>query len=228
MITVTDLSLELDGRKILDGASFHVARGESLALVGPNGSGKTSLLRCLLGLMPFRGKATIGGYDVVRNGLAARALVGYVPQCPAFDDALAVEVLEFVAKLRRIDRARAVEALRAVGLEEHARSRVRNFSGGMQQRLSLAVALLGETPVMLLDEPTAYLDEEAQEQFLETIRGLRERGCTLLIASHRSEEIARLAERVALVKQGRIVEDEKKLVSTPRRVVSMQSWIRHR
>ncbi len=205
MITATDLCLTLDGRVVLDHVSFHIARGESVALVGPNGSGKTSILRCLLGLVPFAGQASIGGHDVVSAEIAARSLVSYVPQKAAFGDAPAREVLGFVARLRRIDRARIVATLREVGLEAHANERVRTFSGGMQQRLSLALALLADTPVLLLDEPSASLDHEGQEHFFEIVGRLRHSGRTLLLASHRPEEVDSLTNRVLHIDRGRLV-----------------------
>lgn len=204
MITATDLCLTLDGRTILEHVSFSVASGESVALVGPNGSGKTSIVRCLLGLVPFQGRVTISSHDVMREPIAARSLLSYVPQKAAFGDAPAREVLAFVAKLRRIDRSRIPLTLREVGLEEHADERVRTFSGGMQQRLSLALALLADTPVLLLDEPSASLDCEGQEHFFEIVARLRKRGYTLLLASHRPEEVEALTDRVLHVDRGRI------------------------
>jgi ABC-2 type transport system ATP-binding protein len=206
VIAATDLRLAIDGRTVLDGVSFEVARGEAVALVGPNGSGKTSVLRCLLGLVPFTGRATIGRYDVVRAPVAARRLVGYVPQKVAFGDARADEVLSFVARVRGIDPRGGAELLRAVGLEAHARERVRTFSGGMQQRLALGVALVGDPPVLLLDEPSASLDEEGQAMFHAAVAELRHRGHTLLLASHRPEEVASLTDRVLHVDRGRLGE----------------------
>jgi ABC-type multidrug transport system ATPase subunit len=222
MITASDLCLALDGRAILDHVSFSVASGESVALVGPNGSGKTSILRCLLGLVPFAGRVTISGHDVMREPIAARSLLSYVPQKAAFGDAPAREVLAFVAKLRRIDRSRIPLTLREVGLEEHADERVRTFSGGMQQRLSLALALLADTPVLLLDEPSASLDCEGQEHFFEIVARLRKRGHTLLLASHRPEEVEALTDRVLHIDRGRI-DASAAPVTRPARVITLRS-----
>ncbi|HXQ22263.1 MAG TPA: ABC transporter ATP-binding protein [Candidatus Acidoferrales bacterium] len=207
MIVATDLCLTLEERVILDHVSFKVARGESVALVGPNGSGKTSILRCLLGLVPFEGRILVHGHDAVREPIAVRTLLSYVPQKAAFGDAPAAEVLAFVATLRRIDRARIPETLRAVGLEAHASERVRTFSGGMQQRLSLALALLSDTPVLLLDEPSASLDHDGQQTFFDIVARLRKRGHTLLLASHRPEEVESLTDRVLHLDCGRMVGD---------------------
>jgi len=205
VIAGTDIRLAIDGRVILDGVTFAVEPGESVALVGPNGSGKTSILRCLLGLVPFAGTATIGGHEVMRDPVAARTLVGYVPQKAAFGDTSAREALVFVARLRRLDPARATALLAEVGLAAHAEERVRTFSGGMQQRLALAIALLADPPVLLLDEPSASLDREGQRMFHRLAARLRRGGRTLLMASHRREEVESLTDRVLHVDRGRIV-----------------------
>ena len=205
MIEAEQLTLVIDERRILVRIDFVVARGESVALVGPNGSGKTSALRCLLGLVPFTGRAAIDGRDVVRDPIEARSRVGYVPQKVAFGDARAGEVMTFVARLRGVPRDRVAGALRDVGLEDHVNDRVRTFSGGMQQRLAIAVALLGDPPVLLLDEPSASLDEEGQRTFVELVRRLRGDGHTLLLASHRNEEVAALTDRTIRLDGGRVV-----------------------
>ena len=205
MIRASDLRLVLDGHVVLDGVTFAIDAGQSVALVGPNGSGKTSVLRCLLGLVPFGGTATIGGHDVVRCAVAARSLVGYVPQKAAFGDATAREALTFVARLRGVDPARATALLADVGLAAHAMERVRTFSGGMQQRLALAIALLGDPPVLLLDEPSASLDQEGQQRLHRIVARLRDEGRTLVMASHRREEVESLTDRALPVDLGRIV-----------------------
>jgi Cu-processing system ATP-binding protein len=206
MIVANNLRLEIDGTLILHDVSFRVARGESVALVGPNGSGKTSIIRCLLGLVPFSGSAMIHGHDVVRAPVAARTLVSYVSQKPAFGEARVGEVLIFVAQLRHLDRSRIADTLRTVGLESVASQSVRTLSGGMQQRLSLAVALLADTPVLLLDEPSASLDREGQETFFNVMQHLRKAGRTLLLASHRPEEVETLTDRVLHLDRGRLAD----------------------
>lgn len=220
MIRACEVTVRLEDRVILDRIAFQVAAGESVGLVGANGSGKSTLLRCLLGLVPFEGRISIDGRDVVQDPVGAKWRVGYLPQKPAFGDARAEEVLRFVARLRGIDRRRVGEVLAEVGLEGSARDRARTLSGGMQQRLSLAVALLTEAPVLLLDEPTASLDREGQQAFLEIAGALRARERTLVIASHRTEEIARLTDRVVHLDGGRIAAAPER-APTPLRVVPL-------
>jgi ABC-type multidrug transport system ATPase subunit len=203
-VQIEGLRLALGGRTILDSVSFEVASGESVALTGPNGSGKTSILRCLLGLVPFQGRILVGGCDVVADPIGARRQIGYLPQKPAFGNARADEALRFVAQVRRIDPKKIPGVLDTVGLAAHAREPVRTFSGGMQQRLSLAVALLTEAPLLLLDEPTASLDRGGQSTFAEVVGYLRRSNRTLMLASHRPEEIAAHTDRVIRLDEGRL------------------------
>ncbi len=208
MIQVTNITKRFGRVEAVSGVSFELEPGGSLALWGSNGAGKTTLVRCLLGVIRYRGHALIGGIDVRRRGRHARALVGYVPQELAFhDDARLGSAMMFFARLRGVDRARAAESLDAVGLRGHERKRVRDLSGGMKQRLALAVALLSDPPLIILDEPTSNLDAAGRGEVVATLRHLRSTGKTLLFASHRPDEVISLADRVLVMERGKVVRD---------------------
>ena len=204
ILRVQGLSARIGSRRILDGLSFDLERGRTLALMGPNGAGKTTLLRCLLGLVQFEGRVEIDGLDIVSQGVASRRKIGYVPQVPAFYDMKAGEWLRFVARLRGAPSSEADAALKRVGLEADGERPVRVFSGGMQQRLSVGAALLGNPPIILLDEPTANLDMEGRSELLRLLRTFRAEGKTLVLSSHRAAEVRDLADLVLFLDQGRI------------------------
>ena len=208
MICATNITKQFGKVEAVSKLSFELESGGSVALWGSNGAGKTTLIRCLLGVIRHKGRTTIGGIDVQRHGRHARALVGYVPQELAFhDDARLGSAMMFFAKLRGVDLSRAAESLEAVGLLGHERKRVRDLSGGMKQRLALAVALLSNPPLIVLDEPTSNLDATGRGEVVLTLRRLREIGKTLLFASHRPDEVISLADRVIVMEQGRLVRD---------------------
>ncbi len=188
--------------------SFTQEPGTAIALWGSNGAGKTTLIRCVLGVMRCKGTARIGGVDVRKNGRDARALAGYVPQELAFhDDVRLGAAMLFFAGLRRIGRADAAASLESVGLTGHERKRVRDLSGGMKQRLALAIAMLSNPPVIVLDEPTSNLDAAGRGEVVETLRKLKEAGKTLFFASHRPDEVIALADRVFVLESGRLERD---------------------
>ncbi|TVQ30208.1 MAG: ABC transporter ATP-binding protein [Phycisphaeraceae bacterium] len=205
MITATNLTKNFGRFRALDGASFHVGDGEAVALWGANGAGKTTAIRCALGLLRHRGSVRIGGVDVRRDPRAARRQVGYVPQELAFhDDLRVIETMRFYARLRRVQRERIDESLETVELARHARKRVRELSGGMKQRLALALALLSDPAALILDEPTSNLDAAARRDFTALLRAQKRSGKTILFSSHRIDEIEALGDRVVGLDQGRI------------------------
>lgn len=205
MIRIRDLSVALGGRRILAGVSLAVAPGESVALAGPNGAGKTTLLRAVLGLVRYGGEIRVGGMDLDRDPVRAKALLGYMPQVPAFCEETARASLGFVAALRGVPGRDAAPLLERVGLSAHADRPVRSLSTGMRQRLSLAAALVGDPRVLVLDEPTASLDLRGQAEFVRLLRGLRAEGRTLLLCSHRAEEVRALAHRLVVLDEGRVI-----------------------
>lgn len=205
MLTIENVSMSFGRKRVLDTVSFAVERGQTVALMGPNGAGKTTILRCVLGLLRYEGQIGVGGWDAQRHGVAARKQIGYVPQSPTFYDMTAREVVRFVARLRGVPRAAADVALCRVGLDNDAGRRVCVFSGGMQQRLSLAAALIGDPPLLLLDEPTANLDPAARVDLLDLLSAFRSAGKTLVLSSHRPREVRGLVDRVILLNEGRLV-----------------------
>lgn len=192
----------------LDQVTFAAQPGEALALWGANGAGKTTLIKALLGLITVEGQITLQGFEVRRQGKQARRQLGYVPQDMAFHDMSVQATLDFYAALKGGEAARRAPALlETLGLRAHAHKPVPALSGGLRQRLALAVALLADPPVLLLDEPTANLDAQAQREYLALLYQLcRESGKTLLFASHRLEEVELLAHRVLYLEHGRLVD----------------------
>lgn len=206
MIIIENLTKRFGRATAVDHASLSVQAGESLALWGANGAGKTTLIRCALGLLDFKGTITIGGIDVRRRGKHARLLVGYVPQELGFYDDLGVaEAVGLFARLKGLGKVDPALSLARVGLARDGGKRIRELSGGMKQRLALAIALLGDPPVLVLDEVTASLDAVGRGEFVGLLKRLSGEGRTMLFASHRLEEVANLAARVARLERGRIV-----------------------
>ncbi len=205
MIHIEGVTRRFGRATAVDGVSLEIAAGESVALWGMNGAGKTTLIRCVLGLLRFEGRISIGGHDVRRQGKSARMLVGYVPQELGFYDDLRVgEAVLFFARLKGAAVRSTGQVLADVGLADHAHKRIRELSGGMKQRLALAIAMLGDPPVLVLDEVTASLDACGRSEFVALLAGLSGTGRTLLFASHRIEEISALAKRVVVLDRGRM------------------------
>lgn len=197
------------GRSVaVDDVSLTIAPGESVALWGANGAGKTTLIRCILGLVPFRGRITIAGLDARAQGKRARRLIGYVPQELGFnDDLTAGQAVRFFARLKGLGTPQTDRVLGDVGLAGQNHKRMSGLSGGMKQRLALAIALLGDPPVLVLDEVTASLDACGRDELVSLLSTLSRNGRSMLFASHRIEEVRSLARRVLVLDRGRAVED---------------------
>ncbi len=208
MIVIERVSHRFGRTLAVDGVSLTINAGQSVALWGSNGAGKTTLIRCVLGLLRYRGTIRVAGQDVRRCGKAARLAVGYVPQELGFYDDLGVgEALDLFSRLKGLGRPDVAGSLRAVGLEGHHAKRIRELSGGMKQRLALAIAMLGDPAILVLDEVTASLDALGREEFVSLLARLRGAGRTMLFASHRIEEVGALAGRVCVMEKGRVISD---------------------
>lgn len=205
-VRVDNFTKQYGGVIALEDVSFQARPGQAIALWGPNGAGKTTLLKAMLGLIDFKGTVQIEAFDVARAGKRARQQIGYVPQEAIFYDLSVQATLEFYARLKKADRARVAALLNRVGLADHANKPVPALSGGLKQRLALAVALLADPPVLLLDEPTANLDAKARSDYLMLLASLHHEGKTIIFASHRIEEVEALADEVLMLEHGKLSE----------------------
>lgn len=187
--------------------TFETRRGEVVALLGPNGSGKTTALKAAAGLVrPTAGEVLLGEPGRPATEPAARQVLSYLPQRVAFPEALTgMEVVQFYQGLRGVPRERAREVLRFASLNGASGRTVATYSGGMVQRLGLAVAMLANAPALLLDEPTAALDPEGLDAFYRLIERRRQESATVLFTSHQLGDAEHLADRFAVLVEGRLV-----------------------
>jgi Cu-processing system ATP-binding protein len=191
----------------VDALTLQVARGEVVALLGPNGSGKTTTLKAAAGLiLPSAGSVTLGEPPLAASDPAARRVLSYLPQKVAFPDALTgAEVVEFYRELRDAPKERVPKVLHFASLNGAGERSVATYSGGMVQRLGLAVAMLPEAPAFLLDEPTAALDPDGLCAFYGLVQHARQDGRAVLFTSHQLGDVERLADRFAVLVGGRLV-----------------------
>jgi ABC-2 type transport system ATP-binding protein len=207
LLSFEDLHFRYPGAEApaLDGVSFTVPVGEALGLLGPHGAGKTTLLAIAIGLLAAdRGRITCGGRPIA----AVRGLAALVPQDNAFYPMLTVrENLAFFGQVQglggRFLREREASALASTQLGDFRNRRAGQLSGGLKRRLNLAIGLLADPPILLLDEPTVGVDPQSRHFLLETIGGLQRSGRTIIYTSHYMEEVEALCAHVAILDQGR-------------------------
>jgi zinc/manganese transport system ATP-binding protein len=213
LLRLENIGVRLGGRQILSGVSFAVAPGQFTGLIGPNGAGKTTLLRVILGLTPpTEGRVLLNGSPKTRHG---GGLIGYVPQKLAIDQDMPLRARDVVGlgidgnKLgfplpSAVRRRRITEALEAVGAESYADARIGELSGGEQQRVLIAHALIGRPRLLLLDEPLANLDLRSEQGIVSVLARLaHEQGIAVLISAHDLNPLLREIDTVVYVAAGR-------------------------
>ena len=197
--------------RALDGVDLEVARGSILALLGANGAGKTTVIKILATLLKAdAGTATVAGFDVATHPAKVRAAISLTGQFAAVDELLSGrEHLILVARLRRLtDAGQLADALLArFQLSDAATRRVATYSGGMRRRLDLAMSLIGNPPVIFLDEPTTGLDPQGRLEVWHSVKELAGQGTTVLLTTQYLEEAEQLADRIAILHGGRIIAD---------------------
>ncbi|HMG96750.1 MAG TPA: ABC transporter ATP-binding protein, partial [Gemmatimonadaceae bacterium] len=195
----------------LDSLDLDIGGGELFGLLGPNGAGKTTAIGILTTrILPTAGKATVAGADVVEDSVRVRQTIGVVPQRPNADLSLNVlENLQFHAAYFGIPfdvaTKRAYELLERLGLADKAMARMSEMSGGQQQRLMIARALMHEPDILFLDEPTVGLDPQARLDLWEILRDLHNRGRTIVMTTHYMDEADRLCDRLAIIDRGKLL-----------------------
>lgn len=201
-------------RTAVEGVSFALRRGEAVGLLGPNGAGKTTTISMLSGLLlPDGGEFRLGGSAITGDTDPRKRLLGLVPQELAlYEELTATDNLDFFGALYDLHGAALAEAAKSalefVGLSDRAGDKVKTFSGGMKRRLNLAVALLHDPELLLLDEPTVGVDPQSRNAIFDNVEELRRRGKTILYTTHYMEEVERLCDRVIIMDHGRVVADD--------------------
>jgi ABC-2 type transport system ATP-binding protein len=209
--TCSGLRKVFGDRVAVDDVGFTIAPGETYGLLGPNGAGKTTTISMLCGLVPLdAGSVTIAGQTLGRHNHAAKAAIGLVPQEIAlYPDLSARENLDYFGRLQGLDRhqrrTRIDDVLDVVGLTDRAGDRVGEYSGGMQRRCNIAVGLLHQPELLVLDEPTVGVDPQSRNQILDSIEALGGAGLSVLYTTHYMEEAERLCDRIGIMDTGRMI-----------------------
>ena len=210
IISISNLSKTYDGGvKALDDVSLDIRKGEIFALLGPNGAGKTTLISAVCGIVtPTSGTMMAGGYDVLREYKKARKMIGLVPQEISTDTFETVwATVNFSRGLFGKPRNTAYieQLLKDLSLWDKRDAKIMELSGGMKRRVMIAKALSHEPEILFLDEPTAGVDVELRRNMWNLVRGLRERGVTIILTTHYIEEAEEMADRVGVIRKGEII-----------------------
>ena len=195
----------------VDDVTIQVNAGEIFGFLGPNGAGKTTTIKMIVGLLrPTSGQVKVAGYDVVTQSIQAKAACGYVPDEPnLYAKLTGRELLRFVGDLYSLDRQRLAqrteELLRVLDLNEAADQTIDSYSHGMQQKASLAAALMHDPKVLVLDEPTVGLDPKSARLIKDILRQMAERGTAVFLSTHILEIAERMCDRIGIINKGELV-----------------------
>jgi ABC-2 type transport system ATP-binding protein len=210
LIDAQHLEKKFGTKVAVDDVSFQVYGGEIFGFLGPNGAGKTTTIKMLVGLLQATsGTARVGGYDVAATPIRAKAASGYVPDEPNLYGKLSGrEMLYFVGDLYDLERSlitrRTDELMHMFGLDEAVDDLVESYSHGMQQKLSLAAALIHDPKVLILDEPTVGLDPKSARLIKDILRQLADRGAAIMLSTHIMEIAERMCDRIGIINQGKL------------------------
>jgi len=211
MIRVAGLTKYYSGKPAAKEISFTVEKGEVFGLLGTNGAGKSTTIKMLCGLLkPSRGTVTIGGMDLQRTPLKAKAIMGYLPENPLLYDKLTgAECLELIGKLRKISSEMITQRVKyyakTLGLDEQIYQEVGTYSKGMRQKIAIAMTLIHDPEMVLLDEPASGLDPKYTKLLKDWIKNLAANGRTVLLSTHIIEMAENLCTKVAIIDRGTLL-----------------------
>ncbi len=211
VLTCTGLEKRFGARQAVAGIGFEIGRGETYGLLGPNGAGKTTSISMVCGILARdAGTVVVDGRPIDVGTTAAKAAIGYVPQDLAiYPDLTALENLRFFGRLYGMGgpslERRMTQVLEVVDLQDRARERTEQYSGGMKRRLNIAIGLLHTPKLLILDEPTVGVDPQSRNAILESVARLSSEGMGILYTTHYMEEAERLCDRIGIIDEGRII-----------------------
>jgi ABC-2 type transport system ATP-binding protein len=206
VIQVKGLKKTYDKINAVDGIDFSIARGEIFAFLGPNGAGKTTTVEMIEGIRkPSEGSITILGMNASRDSTKVKPRIGVLPQeFSSFDKVTVKETITFYSRLYK-DGKSPTELIELLKLQEHKKKLYQNLSGGLKQRVGIAVALVNDPEIVFLDEPTTGLDPQSRQEVWKVIKGLKSTGKTVFLTTHYMEEAQELADHVAVINHGKII-----------------------
>jgi ABC-2 type transport system ATP-binding protein len=212
MLQVDDLRKKFKSTTAVDGVNLYLNEGESVGLLGPNGAGKSTTISMISTLLrPTGGEIHFKGVDVLKKPEVIRPVLGVVPQEIAlYEELTAIENMKFFGKTYGLSgenlKNKVAEVLELVGLTDRGKDRVKEFSGGMKRRINMAVALMHDPVLLIMDEPTVGIDPQSRNYILEMVRDLNKtKNMTILYTSHYMEEVERLCDRVYIMDHGQII-----------------------
>jgi ABC-2 type transport system ATP-binding protein len=214
LLSVTNLHKSFGERQAVKAVTFTVDKGQTLGLLGPNGAGKSTTVSMVCGLLqPDQGEVRIGGQLVAQGNVAAKQMMGLVPQDLAlYDDLSAHENLKLFGALYGLTgaalKARCSEVLDLVQLGDRKADKPSTFSGGMKRRLNIAAALMHKPQLLILDEPTVGVDPQSRNAIFDSLETLKQQGCALIYTSHYMEEVERLADHIVIIDHGQVIANE--------------------
>ena len=210
-VDVRNLVKTFGKHEAVKGVSFTIGKGEIFGLLGPNGAGKSTTINMMCGyLQPTSGDTLVEGISINKEARRVKRMLGVVPQEIAlYQDLTSSENLEFFGEIyglsSKVRRERADEILHFVGLYDRRKEPIKNFSGGMQRRINMAIAMIHRPTFLMMDEPTVGVDPQSRENIFDTIEKLRDQGTTILYTTHYMEEAERLCNHIAIIDEGHII-----------------------